>query len=58
MFYNIECQFSSVEVDEDEEIFKNALKLLRSATEVCVPYVDELAQMYSKTEPRVMRDYD
>ena len=45
-------------VDEDEEIFKNALKLLRSTEEVCVPYADELAQKYKKTEPRVMRDYD
>jgi len=47
-----------MEVNADEDIFKNSLKLLRSHKEVCVPYADELAQRYTKTEPRVMRDFD
>ncbi|MBU7026194.1 MAG: hypothetical protein HXS48_04565 [Theionarchaea archaeon] len=47
-----------MEVDVNEEIFTSALKLLRSPKEVCVPYADELAQRYSKSEPRAMRDFD
>jgi hypothetical protein len=44
--------------DEQERILKEALKALQSGKKVCVPYADELAEGYEKSEPRVMRDFD
>jgi hypothetical protein len=44
--------------DEQEKIFKGAVKLLKSDVGICIPYAEELAEKYDKNEPRVMRDYD
>jgi hypothetical protein len=50
--------WEQIKKDQEEEVFKNAIKLLKSHSEVCIPYADVLAERYTKTEPRVMRDFD
>jgi hypothetical protein len=44
--------------DEPEKLLKEALKTLKSGVNVCVPYADELALLYERNEPRVMRDFE
>jgi hypothetical protein len=50
--------WEQIKPDEGEEVFRSALRMLKSRMEVCIPYADRLSERYEKTEPRAMRDYD
>ena len=50
--------WEEMKLDAHEILFRNALKLLKTKKEVCIPYADELQKRQPTSEPRVMRDFD